>query len=307
MKISIVIPVYNNQGSIKITYEKINSLFEKELPEHIFELVFVDDGSKDDSLSEIMQLRNIDPSKVKVIVFTANFGQLPAVIAGFREASGDAIISMSADLQDPPELIPQMVEKWLSGDEIVICHRTNREDSFLTMITSKIWHNLFRLSHPQHPPGGFDTFLMDRKVVNVLNPLDMRHSYYAVYLLKTGYKTSFIPYNRKKRTIGKSQYNFWRRLKVFLDAILSASYLPVRFISFIGLITALSGFFYSILIVISWLRGATPFAGWAPLMIAILTVGGIIMLMLGIIGEYLWRISEDIRQRPLYVVRDKYL
>jgi hypothetical protein len=149
--------------------------------------------------------------------------------------------------------------------------------------------------------------LMDRKVMDAFNAIDVRHRFFQGDLLWTGYRTSFIPYVRLKRTIGKSQYNFGKKLKNFLDAVLDASYLPIRFISLLGAITSVLGVLYSVSIVFAWLRGETPFSGWAPIMIVILLVGGLIMLMLGVIGEYVWRINEEVRKRPNYVVRDKFL
>lgn len=306
MKISFVVAVYHNEGAISKTHEKIQSVFSNELAQHEYEIVFVDDGSKDGSLREIMSLREQDP-RVKVITFTRNFGQMAAMLAGFRESTGDAVINISADLQDPVELIPQMVEKWQGGSEIVICYRTDRSDTLFAKLFSSLAYGFLRISHPQIPPGGFDFVLMDRKVMDEFNAIDVRHRFFQGDLLWTGYRTSFIPYVRLKRTIGKSQYNFGKKLKNFLDAVLDASYLPIRFISLLGLITSALGMLYSVSIVISWLRGETPFSGWAPIMIAILLVGGLIMVMLGVIGEYVWRINEEVRKRPNYVVRDKFL
>ena len=306
MKISFVVAVYHNEGALSKTHGKIRSVFSRELAQHEYEIIFVDDGSKDGSLREILSLREQDP-RVKVITFTRNFGQMAAMLAGFREATGDAVINISADLQDPVELIPQMVEKWQAGSEIVICYRTDRADTLTAKLFSRLAYGVLRMSHPQIPPGGFDFVLMDRKVMDAFNAIDVRHRYFQGDLLWTGYRTSFIPYVRLKRTIGKSQYNFGKKLKNFLDAVLDASYLPIRFISLIGLITSALGMLYSATIVISWLRGDTPFEGWAPIMIAILLVGGLIMVMLGVIGEYVWRINEEVRKRPNYVVRDKFL
>lgn len=306
MRISFVVAVYHNEGAISKTHEKIKSIFASELTEHDYEIVFVDDGSKDGSLAEILALKERDPH-VKAITFTRNFGQMAAMLAGFREATGDAVINISADLQDPIELIPQMVESWCSGSEIVICHRTDRSDTLLAKLFSRMAYGVLRISFPQIPPGGFDFVLMDRKVMDSFNAVDVRHRFFQGDLLWTGYRTSFIPYARLKRTIGKSQYNFGKKLKNFLDAVLDASYLPIRFISLVGLITSAFGVMYSVTIVFSWLRGETPFAGWAPIMIAILLVGGLIMVMLGVIGEYVWRINEEVRKRPNYVVRDKFL
>ena len=306
MKISFVIAVYHNEGTISSTHEKIQSIFAKELAHHEYEIIFVDDGSKDGSLREILSLRERD-SRVKAITFTRNFGQMSAMLAGFKEATGDAIINISADLQDPIELIPQTVEKWQGGAEIVICYRTDRSDSLLAKLYSRLAYGVLRVSLPQIPPGGFDFVLMDRKVMDAFNAIDVRHRFFQGDLLWTGYRTSFIPYVRLKRTVGKSQYNFGKKLKNFLDAVLDASYLPIRFISLAGIITSALGVLYSVTIVFSWLRGETPFAGWAPIMIAILLVGGLIMVMLGVIGEYVWRINEEVRKRPNYVVRDKFL
>jgi dolichol-phosphate mannosyltransferase len=306
MKISFVVAVYHNEGAISKTHEKIRSVFSNELADHEYEIVFVDDGSKDGSLREVLSLREQDP-RVKVITFTRNFGQMAAMLAGFKEATGDAVINISADLQDPVELIPQMIEKWQGGAEIVICYRTDRSDTLFAKLFSRLAYGVLRISLPQIPPGGFDFVLMDRKVMDEFNSIDVRHRFFQGDLLWTGYRTSFIPYVRLKRTIGKSQYNFGKKLKNFLDAVLDASYLPIRFISLIGVITSALGVLYSATIVFSWLRGETPFAGWAPIMIAILLVGGLIMVMLGVIGEYVWRINEEVRKRPNYVVRDKFL
>ena len=306
MKISFVIAVYHNEGAISKTYEKIQSVFTNELAHHEYELVFVDDGSKDGSLQEALNLREHDP-RVKVITFTRNFGQMAAMLAGFKEATGAAIINISADLQDPAELIPEMIEKWRGGSEIVICYRTDRSDTLFSKLFSRLAYSVLRMSLPQIPPGGFDFVLMDRKVMDAFNAIDVRHRFFQGDLLWTGYRTSFIPYIRLERTIGKSQYNFGKKLKNFLDAVLDASYLPIRFISLVGLITSTLGVLYSGTIVVSWLRGETPFDGWAPIMIALLLVGGLIMVMLGVIGEYVWRINEEVRKRPNYVVRDRFL
>jgi polyisoprenyl-phosphate glycosyltransferase len=306
MKISFVVAVYHNEGAISKTHEKIQSVFASDLPLHEYEIIFVDDGSQDGSLKEILNLREKD-SRVKALTFTRNFGQMAAMLAGFKEATGDAVINISADLQDPVELIPQMLEKWQGGAETVICYRTDRADTLAAKLFSRFAYGVLRMSLPQIPPGGFDFVLMDRKVMDEFNAIDVRHRFFQGDLLWTGYRTSFIPYVRQQRTIGKSQYNFGKKLKNFLDAVLDASYLPIRLISLAGVITSALGVLYSATIVFSWLCGETPFQGWAPLMIAILLVGGMIMVMLGVIGEYVWRINEEVRKRPNYVVRDKFL
>lgn len=199
-----------------------------------------------------------------------------------------------------------MVAKWRGGDEIVICHRVDRADALGARLYSRFAYGMLRMAVPQIPEGGFDFVLMDRKVVDVFNAIDVRHRFFQGDLLWTGYRTSLIPYVRQARTIGKSQYNFSKKLKNFLDAMLDASYLPIRFISMAGLVTAGLGLLYAISIVIAWLFGETPFTGWAPIMIVVLLVGGMIMVMLGVIGEYVWRINEEVRKRPNYVIRSRF-
>jgi dolichol-phosphate mannosyltransferase len=303
--ISFVIPVYRNERALTLTYEKIKSLFTTELGQYHYEIVFVDDGSDDGSLAEIVALHKKD-SAVKGITFTRNFGQMAAMLAGFKKASGDVVINVSADLQDPIELVAQMAHQWEAGSEIAICHRVDREDTITSKIFSKIAYGLLRLSVPQLPSGGFDFVLMDRKVMDTFNSIDVRNRFFQGDLFWSGYRTSFIPYTRMKRTIGKSQYNFWKKSKNFIDGFLDASYLPIRAISFMGVATSLLGFIYAITVVVSWFFNATPFTGYAPLMIVLLLIGGLILTMLGVVGEYVWRIYDEVRKKPNYLIREEF-
>ncbi len=306
MKISFVIAVYQNEGAVTKTHEKIADLFRAKLTNFQYEIIFVNDGSTDASLNELLEIKKRDSANVVVIDFTRNFGQMAAMLAGFQEASGDAIVNISADLQDPISLVEDMVNEWKKGAEIVVSYRSDRTDSFSSKLFSRIAYSLLRLSNPQIPKGGFDFVLMSRKVMNTFNSIEVRNRFFQGDLLWPGYKTVFFPYVRLKRTIGKSQYNFSKKLKNFLDAFLDASYLPIRAISVLGFLTSLSGLLYSATIVYAWMRGSTPFQGWAPLMMVTLFVGGVIMLMLGVIGEYVWRIYEEVRKRPNYVIKEKY-
>ena len=303
--VSIVIPVFNNQGSLSITYERIHEMFMKRVDELEFEIIFVNDGSIDGSYAALLDLRDKDP-RVKVLSFTRNFGQMAAMLAGFSEARGDAVINVSADLQDPIELMTEMLDRWKGGMEVVVGYREGREDPLLTRISSRLAYSLMRLSIPNMPPGGFDYVLMDRAVMDLFNSLDVRHRFFQGDLLWSGHRVSFIPYKRLKRQHGVSQYTFFKKLKNLLDALLDSSYLPIRFISLMGLLTSFGGLLYSLTVVVSWLYGGTPFSGFAPIMIAIMVVGGMIMTMLGILGEYLWRIYDEIRKKPNYIVRDRF-
>lgn len=305
VKVSVVVAVYNNSGALTLTHQQLQSVFAASLPEHDYELIFVNDGSADASLEELLQIRAAD-NNVKVLNFTRNFGQMSAMLAGFGEATGDVVINVSADLQDPLSLIPEMLRSWDAGGEIVICHRTDRSDSASAKLFSRFAYSILRVSQPNMPDGGFDYVLMDRKVMDVFNSIDVRHRYFQGDLLWTGFRTTLIPYVRQERKIGKSQYSFSKKLKNFIDAVLDVSYLPIRLMSLTGVVTAALGLLYAITIVLAWISGNAPFQGWAPIMILILIIGGLIMVMLGVIGEYVWRINEEVRKRPNFVIRDRY-
>jgi glycosyltransferase involved in cell wall biosynthesis len=304
-RISFVIPVYRNERAVTVTYQQIRQVMGGDLAAYGYEIVFVDDGSDDGSLAELLAIRVSDPH-VRVVSFTRNFGQMAAILAGFKQASGDLVVQMSADLQDPIGLVPQMLAEYERGSEVVVCHREHREDGVSARLTSRALYAILRLSFPQIPAGGFDYLLLDRKVVDAFNSVEVRNRFFQGDILWFGYKTTFIPYTRMKREIGRSQYTFAKRLKNSLDAILDSSYLPIRFISLVGVLTAFAGFLYAVDIVYGRLRHDIPFTGWAPIMILILVIGGLLMLMLGIIGEYVWRIYDEVRGKPNYVVRNVF-
>jgi len=301
--ISFVIPVYRNAGSLKLTYQKITAMVKKLNID--YEFVFVNDGSDDNSLNELKELHNQD-KKVTVISFSRNFGQVAAVIAGLRKIKGDAVINMSADLQDPVELIENMISNWQHGNEIVICHRIDREDSFIANVASGVFYRLMKITNPKMPKGGFDYLLLDKKAVNTINKLDERNRFFQGDVLWLGFRISMIPYKRQKREIGKSQWSLSKKFKYFIDGLLNTSYMPIRFMSLLGMFTAAAGFLYAISITYSWYIHKIPFNGWAPIMVLLLIIGGLIMLMLGIIGEYLWRTYDESRKRPLYIIDEEF-
>jgi glycosyltransferase involved in cell wall biosynthesis len=307
-KISFLIPVYRNEGSIKITYEKIAGLFTTTLPDHTFEFVFVDDGSDDHSLEELLDLRNTSNAEIKILTLSRNFGQVTASIAGLKEVTGDAVVMMSADLQEPIEIIENMVHEWQKGNEIIICHRENREDSFFATLTSKFFYKLIRFANPKMPKGGFDFVLLDRVAIDELNKFEEKNRFFQGDILWIGFGIKYLPYHRQKRTIGKSQWTVSKKLKYFIDGVLNTSYIPIRMMSLLGMTTSLIGFLYALLIIYGKLfLNSGPFEGWTPIMVLILIIGGLIMLMLGIIGEYIWRIYDEVRKRPHYIIKKKYL
>ena len=304
-RISFVIPVFRNERAVTLTYRQIRDVLAADLAHYAYEIVFVDDGSDDGSLAELLAIKAGD-ANVRVVSFTRNFGQMAAILAGFKQASGDLIIQLSADLQDPIALVPQMVREYERGSEVVACHREHRKDAVSRRLTSRALYAVLRLSFPEIPAGGFDYILLDRKVVDAFNAVEVRNRFFQGDILWFGYKTTFIPYTRLNREIVRSQYTFGKRLNNSLDAILDSSYLPIRFISLVGVVTAFIGFLYAVDIVYGRLRHDIPFTGWAPIMILILVIGGVLMLMLGIIGEYVWRIYDEVRGKPNYVVRNVF-
>lgn len=303
--VSFVIPVYRNEGSLRILYDGIVQLFKNKLPKFNYELVFVDDGSDDESLSELLKLRDQD-SRVTVIEFSRNFGQLAAVSAGLLRAGGDCSVVMSADLQDPISLVEDMVKAWGESNEVVIGYRIARKDALTAKLASKMFYSLMQKIYPMIPSGGFDFLLLDKICVSEINKIHDKNRFFQGDVLGLGFNVKFIPYARLKRPIGKSQWTLSRKFKYFIDCLVTSSYVPIRFMSVIGSITAITGFLYGVLIVYARLTKHTPFNGWAPIMILILVIGGLLMLMLGVTGEYIWRIYDEVKKRPHYIIKKEY-
>jgi len=303
--ISVVVPVYNNQQTLDEMCSQIMDEHANHFNDLNLEIVFVNDGSQDDSWEVLLRLQSQYPQYISLLNLSRNFGQLGALFAGFNQAKGDAIIPISADMQDPISLMGQMVKHWRDGIEIVVCHRQNRQDGFLRSFFSKFAYSIARLSSAELPSGGFDYWLMSRKVCQLLCACKGRHNFIQGYLLSLGFSKVFIPYTRVQRTVGKSGYNFAKSLKIIIDFLVDSSYLPIRFMSCLGALISLSGVGYTLLIVYAWFHQQTPFSGWAPLMIMLMIIGGTLMIMLGIIGEYIWRIYDNIKDFPLYIVEQK--
>lgn len=299
--ISVVVPVFCNQDTIEETCRRVMQTHLREFSQHDLEIILVDDGSKDKSYEKLLLLHEMHPDLVVVVKLSRNFGQLAAILAGYGVATGNAIITISADLQDPINLMSNMVNHWGQGNEIVIAYRESREDDFLSKLFSKIAYFVAKKSNPNMPAGGFDYLLLSQRAVDLLKKFRGRHRFFQGDVLWLGLKTTFIPYAREKRQFGKSGWSFSKKIKYFIDLVLDSSYLPIRVMSAVGTITASLGLFYAVAIFYSWLIHKTPFEGWAPLMIIILVVGGLIMTMLGIIGEYLWRIYDEIKHKPIYI------
>lgn len=303
--ISVVVPVYNNQETLEDTSRQIIEVHQNHFQHLNLEIIFVNDGSKDNSWQELVRLKSVYKNKIQLLNLSRNFGQLGALFAGFNQAKGDAVICISADLQDPVSMMAQMVSYWERDIEIVVCHRQNRQDGFFTRIFSKFAYLVARLSYSELPQGGFDYWLMSRRVCKLLCSFRGRHNFLQGYLLSVGFTKTFIPYTRVERRFGKSGYSLGKKIKIVVDFFVDSSYLPIRFMSCLGAILSFSGFIYSLLITYAWFQHQTPFPGWAPLMIMLMIIGGMIMIMLGVIGEYIWRIYDNGKDFPLYIVDEK--
>lgn len=301
--ISVCFAVYQNEGALTILYNRMVKVLELNFAHHNFELLFVNDGSKDNSLHELLELRKkTGDERIKIISFSRNFGQMAAILAGWHYAKGDAVINMAADLQDPPEQCIPMIQEWEKGSDIVISYRKTHGTSVINKLTSRI---AYKLILPNGPTGGFDFALLGRNAMDAINSFKERNRFYQYDILWAGFNVKFIPYEKRDRTIGKSQYNFVRRFGNFMIAFISVSYLPLRLMTLLGFSFAFAGFIYSLAIVNAYFRHGTPFEGWAPIMILLLIIGGLIMVMLGVLGEYIWRIYDEVKHRPNYIIKEK--
>jgi dolichol-phosphate mannosyltransferase len=305
---SVVIPVYYNEGLLTETMNTIKNDVIARNPDLSCEVIFVDDGSGDGSFGELLKIYEENIKTVKVIKLTRNFGQVNALHAGFSYAHGKCIIAISADGQDPPVLINDMLKAYFQEHfEIVACERQSRDESLYRSLTSKIFYAMIKkLSFQNMPIGGFDFILLGRRVIDILIKNREAHSFLQGQILWTGFKTKFIKYERKKRKMGTSRWTFGKKLTYLIDGVMSYSFFPIRLISLIGIIFAFLGFFYAIFIFFFKIIGGIPIKGWAPIMIILLVVAGIQMLMLGIIGEYLWRTLAQVRYRDPFIIEAIY-
>jgi polyisoprenyl-phosphate glycosyltransferase len=303
-KLSIIIPVYYNEQNIPFLFDKLR---EKILtnPNYDYELIFVDDGSGDSSYEELKKLRN-ENSNVKLIKLSRNFGSHTAILAGLTYASGDCATVIAADLQDPPEIINRMFEKWTEGNQVVLAVREDREESFTQKMFSNTYYKLMRrYALGNMPEGGFDCFLIDRQVVDILKNIQEKNTTIMGLILWAGFKTEKIYYVRKEREIGKSRWTLAKKIKLFIDSFLAFSYVPIRFMSLIGVIVSLLSFLFGGYLIINKIVNGVDVQGWTSLMVVFLFVAGIQMIMMGIIGEYLWRNMDESRRRPVFIIEEK--
>ncbi len=305
MEFSIVIPVYQNASSLPSTIPAMLNLA-KSLAGQT-EVIFVDDGSNDASWNLIQQAQKDFPDTIRAVRFTRNFGQRAATLAGIAQSKGKAIGVISADLQDPPELFQKMLEEWRRGKKLVIATRTKRQDGWWNdLLSAFFYRTIRRLAIPDYPKNGFDFYLMDREIADIVLRASEKHGHLMMLIFSLGYPYSVYPYERGPRLQGKSQYTFFKKWLSFYDAIFANSFAPIRFVTLLGASTALMAFLYGVYVIISWWwnypESRQVNHGWASIVVLITFFSGCILLSLGILGEYLWRMFEEVRRRPLYVI-----
>jgi dolichol-phosphate mannosyltransferase len=305
--VSVVVPVYHNAESLPLLFAELQKV-EGQLHERdcAMELIFVDDGSGDESLIELMKIKQQHPD-TRVVKLTRNFGEGHALKVGMNYVTGDCTAWLSADLQEPPELVTKMTDQWLAGSKFVIATRASRDDPPLTALFAGIYHWLVRkMISKDYPKGGFVMMLMDAALLPYVRDSGKNVSL-VLLAYSLGYKPAIVPYERRKRQHGKSRFTFAKKLTSFIDAILGNSVLPIRIVSLIGFIISLLSMAYASFIVIEAILGLRPGLPGFPTLVAFITfLLGLVIIILGIIGEYLWRIFDEVIRRPEAVVEEVY-
>jgi dolichol-phosphate mannosyltransferase len=301
--ISIVAPNFNEAGSVQEFYRRICETMES--IGETWELVWVDDGSTDDSTEMIRELARKD-HRIRPVIFARNFGHQIAVTAGTDYARGQAVVIMDSDLQDPPEVIPQMIEKWREGYEVVYAQRTEREgESWFKLFTASLFYRIiYRITDVDIPLDTGDFRLLDRKVVSVINQMRERHRFLRGMSVWVGFRQTGVQYKRAARFSGETKYPLKKMVKFASDAITGFSYFPLQMATYLGFISAGLSILAIPVVVVLRLAGSQAFFGQATTLIAVLFLGGVQLISLGILGEYIGRIYDEAKGRPLYIVRE---
>ena len=298
---SIIVPIYFNELNIPHLIPRLKKLQET-LSGYTLEFIFVDDGSQDNSFQLLVEEQKKD-KRIKLIKLSRNFGSMAAIQAGLHYAKGDCVGIIAADLQDPPELFLEMIKKWESGRKVVMALREKREDSVLQNFFSDTYYRLLKkFAIDDYPEGGFDQVLIDQQIVDELKRISEKNTNIMSLIFWLGYDRESVSYTRQKREIGTSKWTVTKKMKLFIDTFVNFSYMPIRVISLVGLLTALVSFSYGLLVIILGYFDKIEVPGWTIIVVILTMLLGLIMVMLGIIGEYLWRILDESRKRPSYVV-----
>ncbi len=302
-KYSFVVPAYNEEANIEALYKRIKQLMKN--TDDTWELIFVNDGSTDKTLTVLNELTEKE-KRVKYLNLSRNFGHQAALSAGLKFASGEAVISMDCDLQDPPEVIEQMIKKWKEGNHIVYARRRNfRKDNFIKRLGSKIYYRIMgKFTRIDIPKNVGDFRLVDQKVLSEINEMPEHSRYLRGMVAWTGFKHDFVDYQRPDRQKGESNYTFGKLAKLGMDGVFNFSMLPLRIGFLLGLISTISGFGLLLYQVFDVLVNGVYYHLYKWLVVILFIFMGFMFMLLWIIGEYIGKIYDDVRQRPLYVISE---
>ena len=299
-RISIVVPVYYNSDTLMLLYEDMKSKILSELGD--YEIVFVDDGSLDNSWEIMNEIREMDEN-VKCVKLSRNFGEHAALIAGLSECTGDCAVTKQADLQEDSEIILRMYDSWKKGNKVVLAVRSERDENAVKKFFASLYYKIIhRLVQDKMPEGGCDFYLIDRQVIKVLELLDEKNSSLTLQVLWAGFQTEHIYFHRRDREIGKSRWTLAKKVKLAMDSMMSFSYFPIRFMSTVGVLFAVFALIMAVEVIVEKFTVGTPILGWASLMCIVLFGFGLLMLMMGILGEYVWRALDASRNRPPFLI-----
>ena len=303
MKLSIVIPVYYNEENLIPLYEDIKSKIINVI-DFEYEIIMVDDGSKDNSFAVMKELSQKDDN-LHIYRLSRNFGSHAAILCGLSKCSGDCAVVKAADLQEPTELILKMYEKWKQGANVVLGVRDGRDEGRSQTFFANMYYGMVRrFILSDMPKQGFDVYLIDRKVIDVLMALDERNSALTGQILWSGFKTETVSYHRLAREIGQSRWTLKKKIKLVADTMYSFSVLPIKIVTIVGMLSLIGGIIWAIVEIVCKLAGMINVTGWTTLFIFNLMSFGIIMFSVGILGEYIWRIYDVSRNRPTYIVEE---
>lgn len=303
MKLSLVVPVYNEEAAISLFYSAVRE--NEALSGYQVEIVFINDGSSDATRKIAAGLANKD-ADVVLVDFSRNFGKEPALFAGLSYASGEAVIPIDVDLQDPIEAIPEMIACWQSGAEVVLAKRADRSsDGYFKRRTAELFYQLHNwISEPKIEPNVGDFRLMSRNVVDAILTLPERKLFMKGVLSWVGFKTEVIEYSRAERIAGKTKFNGWKLWNLAVEGITSFSTVPLRIWTYLGFGVATFAFVYAAILILDKLLLGNPVPGYPSLMTTVLFLGGVQLIGIGVLGEYIGRIYTESKQRPRYIVRE---
>lgn len=307
LTISVVSPVFNNAGSVSELIDRTVAIRNAKFPNYQLEIVLVDDSSSDDSVNEIKSRLTHEyfGVKLRLLRLSRNFGQVSAIVAGLTVCEGEACVVISADLQDPPELIAQLVDRWEAGSEVVIAARQERNDGLISTVFSRVSYSVARRRYKEMPRGGFDYFLLSRRAKDQFVAKPGRKRFLQGEVFELGLARSIFPYERLSRTAGKSQWRFWKRVEYFIDLVLASTNVPMRAATLLGFSSVVASMIYGLVVLASRVFGEVPGGGWTPIVLLTLFFGGLTVFLLGLIGEYIWRIYEETSGRRQFLIESE--